>query len=98
MKGPIPAVALGACLLAFSSSLVLAARNPSGTGMPNQTCQDFGATVRPGNSASSPGSVFNEPMQNSPSGGTGGAAYNAAGAPSQYDVACFQQFSKPQVP
>jgi len=44
--------------------------------------------------ANSPGSVFNEPTPfgtGSMNGGTGGAAYNAAGAPSQYDVACYQQ-------
>ena len=45
----------------------------------------------------SPGSVFNEPGGvNSANGGTGGNAYNSAGpdhlgAPSQYDVACYQQ-------
>jgi hypothetical protein len=36
---------------------------------------------------SAPGSVFNEPI-NGTAGGTGGAAYNAAGAPAQYDLAC----------
>jgi hypothetical protein len=42
----------------------------------------------------SPGSVFNEPSLLRPSsGGTGGNQYNAVGAPSQYDVACFQQFT-----
>jgi hypothetical protein len=70
------------------------ARNPSGTGPPNQTCQIIEA--QPGGrapstqAASSPGSVFNEPILNSPSGGIGGQRYNAVGAPSQYDVACFQ--------
>jgi hypothetical protein len=95
---PVASVAIGACLLVLSSGVVFAARNPSGTGQPNQTCQNFGPTVRPGNAGSSPGSVFNEPGQNSPLGGIGGAAYNAAGAPSQYDVACFQQSVRPQVP
>jgi hypothetical protein len=38
---------------------------------------------------SSPGSVFNEPI-NGTAGGIGGATYNAVGAPSQYDVACYQ--------
>ena len=48
----------------------------------------------PGNAATSPGSVFNEAGFNSPSGGTGGQAYNAAqannkvGAAAQYDTAC----------
>jgi hypothetical protein len=51
--------------------------------------------------ASSPGSVFNEPTPfgtNSTNGGTGGQAYNAAGAPSQYDVACYQQTQRLQMP
>lgn len=79
-----------------SGGVALAAPNPSGTGLPNQTCQTIeaqGGTV-PGNSSSSPGSVFNEPILNSPAGGMGGQAYNNAGAPSQYDVACFQVSQK----
>ena len=51
------------------------------------------ATSYPGNSATSPGSIFNEPTTdnpngNSPNGGKGNQAYNNAGAPSQYDRAC----------
>jgi hypothetical protein len=48
----------------------------------------------PGNAATSPGSVFNEPLINSPDGGKGGIAYNTAhadnkvGATAQYDTAC----------
>jgi hypothetical protein len=67
--------------------------NPSGTGPPNQSCQSFegpGGTNAPGQSGTSPGSVFNEPGFGSVNGGTGGSAYNNAGAPSQYDVACYQ--------
>ena len=66
--------------------------NPTGpaTGQPNQSCQSFSAATRPGNSGNSPGAPFNEPLINSANGGTGGNAYNNAGAPSQYDVACFQ--------
>jgi hypothetical protein len=69
-----------------------AAPNPSGTGPPNQTCQIVEAQggMAPGHASSSPGSVFNEPVLNSPLGGVGGQHYNAVGAPSQYDVACFQ--------
>jgi hypothetical protein len=77
-----------------SAASAMAASNPSGTGPPNQSCQSFetpgtGAGA-PGSSGTSPGSVFNEPGFGSANGGTGGNAYNAAGAPSQYDVACFQ--------
>lgn len=76
-------------------SIAFAAPNPSptGTGQPNQTCQIIEAQpggMAPGNASSSPGSVFNEPILNSQFGGTGGQHYNLAGAPSQYDVACYQ--------
>jgi hypothetical protein len=70
--------------------LVLAfAGNPSGTGLPSQSCQDIEAAggTTPGGSAQSPGSPFNEPGINSTNGGTGGQHYNET---SQYDVACFQ--------
>jgi hypothetical protein len=65
--------------------------NPSGTGPPNQTCQLLeSSNVLPSTGAgSSPGSVFNEPVNGS-SGGIGGTTYNNVGAPSQYDVACYQ--------
>jgi len=75
------------------AATAMAAANPSGTGLPNQSCQSFegpGGTNAPGSSGTSPGSVFNEPGFGSVNGGTGGNAYNSAGAPSQYDVACFQ--------
>ena len=73
--------------------------SPTGTGPPNQSCQSFevpgtGANA-PGNSGTSPGSVFNEPGFGSTSGGTGGNAYNNAGAPSQYDVACYHVNTPP---
>jgi hypothetical protein len=72
--------------------------NPNGTGMPNQTCQNIESNnVLPSTGAgTSPGSVFNEKGVDGSSGGTGGNTYNAVGAPSQYDVACFQtQFKQP---
>jgi hypothetical protein len=37
--------------------------------------------------------VFNEPGFGSVNGGKGGQAYNRAGAPSQYDNACFKNQS-----
>jgi hypothetical protein len=84
--------AAAGALAATGPGLAVAAPNPSGTGQPNQTCQLISSTnaFAPGHSSSSPGSVFNEPGINSTSGGTGGTAYNNAGAPSQYDVACYQ--------
>jgi hypothetical protein len=75
-----------------------AAAAPAYAGPPNVTCQNTANSsnqlTTPGHSGSSPGSVFNEgtPFTPGPQG-TGGAAYNAAGAPSQYDVACFKNQS-----
>jgi hypothetical protein len=46
----------------------------------------------PGNSASSPGSPFNEPGFGSQNGGTGGAHYSQS---SQYDVACYHVSNNP---
>ena len=84
------AVAFGS----FGTSVALAGGgNPSGTGPPSQSCQDqltSGGTT-PGNSASSPGSPFNEPGFGSVNGGTGGAHYSAN---SQYDVACYHVSNK----
>jgi hypothetical protein len=69
----------------------LAARNPSGTGKPSQSCQEIlppeGEGRVPGKSSSSPGSPFNEPGLGSELGGTGGQNYSES---SQYDVACYQ--------
>ena len=64
----------------------------------NNSCQatEAGGRGTPGNAATSPGSVFNEPGINSPLGGTGGQAYNKAqagnkvGAAAQYDTACVK--------
>ncbi len=82
-----------------------AAANPSGTGQPNQTCQTINATSTnptgatgafyPGNAESASGSVFAEPGGVFVNGGVGGQRYNAVGAPSQYDVACYQMSQKP---
>jgi hypothetical protein len=67
----------------------LAAGNPSGTGPPSQSCQSIEAAggTTPGQSATSPGSPFNEPGINSTNGGIGGQHYSQS---SQYDVACYQ--------
>ncbi len=75
--------------LALGATPVMAAANPSGTGPPSQSCQDqlTAGGMTPGNSASSPGSPFNEPGFGSVNGGTGGLHYSAN---SQYDVACYQ--------
>lgn len=72
--------------LVFGSATGALAANPHSagtTGQPNVECEDFVGSS-PGHASSARGSAFNED-------GTGHAAYEAAGAPSQYDVACFQQ-------
>jgi hypothetical protein len=85
---------LTALLGVGGAATAMAAANPSptGTGRPTQDCQsiELSGGKTPGHSGTSPGSVFNEPGFGSVNGGTGGSAYNSAGAPSQYDVACFQ--------
>jgi hypothetical protein len=86
--------------LTLPVSVAYAASNPSGTGMPNQTCQNIGnqgssGPFYPGNAQNAPGSVFAEPGGTFTNGGTGGLQYNAVGAPSQYDVACYQMQQKP---
>lgn len=83
------AATVSVALAAAGPTAALAARNPSGTGPPSQSCQTIeeegGGT--PGHAANSPGSPFNEPGINSESGGTGGQHYSEK---SQYDVACYQ--------
>lgn len=62
----------------------------------NNSCQTVEATPgggTPGNAATSPGSVFNEPGFNSVQGGQGGLSYNKphnGGGIAQYDTACAQ--------
>lgn len=82
-------LALLALLALGGPSAALAARNPSETGPPSQSCQEIEAAGGkvPGHASKSPGSPFNEPELNSKEGGTGGQHYNEM---SQYDVACFQ--------
>jgi hypothetical protein len=75
----------------IGTTFAAADTTPNKPAPPNQMCQNFetpgtGAEA-PGHSGTSPGSVFNEKGFGS---STGGTAYNNAGAPSQYDVACFQ--------
>lgn len=103
MRKLLLAVAL--VIVALPVGVASAASNPSGTGQPNQTCQDINATSTnpsgatgtfyPGNAQNAQGSVFAEPGGTFTNGGTGGQAYNNAGAPSQYDVACYQMSQKP---
>ncbi len=86
------AVAFGAL---GTSAAVAGGGNPSGTGPPNQSCQDqlTSGGRTPGHSASSPGSPFDEPgFGPAPNGGTGGQHYSAK---SQYDVACYHVSNKP---
>ncbi len=88
MRRALIAVLIAGFTLMAGAAPAFAAGNPSGTGLPSQSCQDIVANggTEPGNSSSSPGSPFNEPTSTS-AGGTGGQHYNET---SQYDVACYQ--------
>ena len=90
MRRVIAVVGMSFAVAGVGSGVAMATPSPNGPGQPSQSCQSFSATTRPGNSYLSPGSPFNEPLINSANGGTGGNAYNTAGANAQYDVACFQ--------
>lgn len=89
MRRSVAGAVLTAAFVVAGASPVFAAANPSGTGLPSQSCQDTEAAggSAPGHASSAPGSAFNEPGINSTNGGTAGQHYNET---SQYDVACFQ--------
>ena len=89
------ALAVAAALSVVAAGPAFAGQgNPSGTGLPSQSCQDQEAAggTTPGHAASSPGSPFNEPTINSTNGGTGGQHYSPT---SQYDVACYHLSNTP---
>jgi len=79
-----------ALLLATVPAVLAGGGNPSGTGQPNQDCEELGTTH--GNAASAPGSAFNPD-------GKAGSVYageqpqnsNNPHSVSQYDVACAKQ-------
>jgi hypothetical protein len=89
----LSAVVAGSFLFAFGG---VAVANPTGPvthpGQHGQDCGSLGTPPGGGNSSVSPGSPFN--------GGTSASHYagqqpqnSGNGQNSQYDVACFQQFS-----
>ncbi len=85
-------------LLVFAGASAAFADSTGNTGQPGQSCQAQQPSFTPGNSASAPGSVFNTIGQAGTvyAGNPGSASLahaNSANAVSQYDVACFQQFS-----
>lgn len=95
MRRVIAVIGTAAALATGIPSVALAGGgNPNGTGPPSQSCQDqlMSGGTTPGNSASSPGSPFNEPGFGSQNGGTGGAHYSQS---SQYDVACYHVSNNP---
>ena len=89
MRTTTAAGLLAVLLTVAGAGPAVAAANPSGTGLPSQSCQDIEAAggTTPGHASSSPGSPFNEPGIDSVAGGIGGQHYSES---SQYDVACFQ--------
>ncbi len=75
MKKTIVALGL-ASAFTFALAAPALADSAGHTGPPSQSCQNYSASTRPGNSASSPGAPFNEPGINSTNGGTSGANYS----------------------
>ena len=96
MRHPIAAaITISSSVFLAASGLALAANPHTGTpptGQPDQSCEAFAPTARPGNAMSAPGSAFNPD-------GKAGTVYageqpqnsNNQNSVSQYDVACFQQ-------
>ncbi len=81
-------IALGLVLLLGSANAVQAG-NPSGTGQPNQSCEE--QTTRPGQASTAPGSAFNpDGVSGSHYAGEQPQNSNNPNSVSQYDVACFQ--------
>ncbi len=90
MRALVAAIAV-TVLFAFAAVGAFAGGgNPSGTGLPSQTCGTAGATDRPGHAASAPGSAFN-PDGNAGTHYAGTQPQNSKNPKSvaQYDVACF---------
>ncbi|MFD7560099.1 hypothetical protein ACFV9E_37060 [Streptomyces sp. NPDC059835] len=83
------ALVLASAALAMGAAGISAA--PAFAGQPGASCEDPATSVRPGHSASAPGSAFNED-------GVAGTRYageqdqndNNPHSVSQYDVACLQ--------
>ena len=78
--------------LAVPTATVSAARNPSGTGQPSQSCGSATAQTEP--NGFSTGGFSNAEARYAGSDGTPSLAHGSSTAVSQYDVACFQVSSK----
>lgn len=79
-------------LLTVPSGAVSAARNPSGTGQPSQSCGSATAQTEP-NGFGTDG-FSNAEGRYAGSDGTPSLANGSSSAVSQYDVACFQVSNK----
>jgi hypothetical protein len=88
VKKPI-AIAGAVVALAVATTPALAARNPSGTGQPNQSCQAE-PTGPPGITSTTNGFATVAVNVYAGSPGTPSLANGNSHAVSQYDVACFQ--------
>jgi hypothetical protein len=89
---------LSAGVVAFALTLgatggALAAPNPAGTGQPGAECGAPNASVEP--AGFSTGGFANAEAVYAGSDGTPSAANGSSQAVSQYDVACFQDTSRP---
>jgi hypothetical protein len=89
LRKSIVGVALGLSLTMGIAGAALGAPNPSGTGQPDQECEDV--ALRPGNASAAPGSAFN-PDGNAGTHYAGEQPQNSKNpkSVSQYDTACYQ--------
>ena len=85
----IAAIIVTLAATAFAAGPALSAPNPSGTGQPNQSCEDAG-TGPPGITSTTNGFATRAVNVYAGSPGTPSLANGNAHAVSQYDVACYQ--------
>ena len=90
MRSTAAAALLAAAILTVAAAApAVAAGNPSGTGLPSQSCQDIvaGGGSTPGPRQHLPRLTVQRTRHRQPQRRHGGQHYNET---SQYDVACFQ--------
>ena len=92
MRNFFLAFALAMTLILSSTTLIEAARNPSGTGQPSVTCGEPGAEVMP-NGFNTDGFANAENVYAGSENSASLAHTDNTHVVSQYDVACFQRTS-----
>ena len=92
MRNFFLAFTLAVTLALSSTTLMEAARNPSGTGQPSASCGSPGAEVMPAGFQTA-GFAHAETVYAGSDGSASLAHSNSTHTVSQYDVACYQQTS-----